>query len=245
MITLSKLLPLLISPLVFLVALAIVGALFKKRWLVVVPLLVLWVISLPIVADPIWRALERHEVARDPASLPTADAIVVLGGMAREVPGAGSQTHREWAEAADRFWGGWELFRLGKAPKLIFTGGRVPWSVGQDNEGQWLKRQALRLGVPASAIVVTEDVENTAQEAKAVAGMFPKGNIILVTSAFHMPRARALFEKEGLRVSVFAVDFQVGLRKPTPMDYLPSVEALRLTSQAFREWLGRLVYGGR
>jgi uncharacterized SAM-binding protein YcdF (DUF218 family) len=149
---------------------------------------------------------------------------------------------REWSEAADRFAAGLELFRAGKGARLVFTGGRVPWELLPDTEGDWLRGQALAQGVPAEAILLAGPVENTAQEAQAVARMLPRERIILVTSAFHMPRARALFEAHGLQVVPFPVDFRVPEQEMTVMDWLPRAEALALTDMAWRELLGRAYY---
>ena len=91
---------------------------------------------------------------------------------------------------------------------------------------------------------MTERVTNTAKEAAAVAALLrPMGadRVLLVTSAYHMPRARVLFERAGLRVHPFPVDFQVSAgRRPSMADLLPSASSLRLSEQSLREILGRL-----
>jgi uncharacterized SAM-binding protein YcdF (DUF218 family) len=150
----------------------------------------------------------------------------------------------QWEEGADRFWAGVNLFQAGKAPHLVFTGGRQPWSPVKETEGQWLALQAKRIGVPADRILVSGEARNTAQEAKAVAALISKRNILLVTSAFHMPRAKKIFQDAGFQVAPFAVDFRV---RPNPTrwsDFLPSAQALRKSSEAIREWIGRWYYRG-
>jgi uncharacterized SAM-binding protein YcdF (DUF218 family) len=100
--------------------------------------------------------------------------------------------------------------------------------------------------VPPEAIVVTDRVTNTAEEAAAVAALLaPRGarSVLLVTSAFHVPRARALFERAGLVVHPFPVDFQVGVgRRWSVTDALPAARALWLSEQSLREMLGRVAY---
>lgn len=67
--------------------------------------------------------------------------------------------------------------------------------------------------------------------------------IVLVILAFHMPRAKMLFEKAGFRsVIPFPVDFRVGQRDMTVMDFLPDAEALSNTDQAIREAIGLVYY---
>jgi len=68
---------------------------------------------------------------------------------------------------------------------------------------------------------------------------------LLVTSAFHMPRSKALFERQGLTVIEYPVDFQVGASSSDPMKYLPSAGALRATDLAIRKLIGRLYYALR
>ena len=74
-----------------------------------------------------------------------------------------------------------------------------------------------------------------------------KSRILLVTSAFHMCRAQRLFERQGLKVLPFPVDFQARGRWAGPLwrdptQWLPSARALDDSSRALRELLGRLVY---
>ena len=92
-------------------------------------------------------------------------------------------------------------------------------------------------------LALTPAVENTAQEAQAVAEMLDRGSkIILVTSAFHMPRAEALFREAGLDVIPWPVDFRASANKTTMMDFIPSAGGLSGTSAALREFLGRAYY---
>ena len=67
-------------------------------------------------------------------------------------------------------------------------------------------------------------------------------NIILVTSAFHMPRAKYLFEQEGFKVFPYPVDFKVSERSLTIMDFFPASSGLDKTSMATRELIGRIYY---
>ena len=66
--------------------------------------------------------------------------------------------------------------------------------------------------------------------------------IILVTSAFHMPRATSLFEAEQLIVIPYPVDFKSINGERTIMSFIPSTGGLNGTFNALREFLGRLYY---
>ena len=238
---LNKLLPLFLSPLFMLTALAMFAIWARRRRLAILALALLWLLSLPVVADSFWRVIEQQALRPAVSAAPQAQAIVVLGGMTWDIRGEeGFET--EWNENADRFWAGLELFKAGKAPRLFLMAGRLPWEKSQRTEGQWLREKAIEFGVPAQKIWLSPEVQNTQQEAQAVAKELPGGTILLVTSAFHMPRARALFEAQGLTVSPFPVDFRVVENDTTILDFLPSAGALETTTGAMRELLGRAYY---
>ena len=149
----------------------------------------------------------------------------------------------EFGEASDRIFAGINLFKEKKAPKLILTRGKLPWSVGIP-EGEYLKEIAITNGISENNILLTENVENTDQEAKAIRKLLSedKPKVILVTSAFHMPRAQKVFQAAGINVVPFPVDFQKGLSKITFMSIVPSANSLSGTSFFVREILGRIYY---
>ena len=120
----------------------------------------------------------------------------------------------------------------------------MPWNKARKNEGEVLKEYADSYGIPSEKIQVTKEVQNTADEAKAVYEIIGSGKkIILVTSAFHMYRAKRLFEKQGLIVITYKVDYKVGRSNEiTIMNILPDAESLKLTETGIRELIGRLFY---
>ncbi len=100
----------------------------------------------------------------------------------------------------------------------------------------------------------TLPVVNTAQEAIAIHQLLQASDpatinprILLVTSAFHMRRAQRLFERQGMIMEPFPVDFQArgqwaGPIWCDPTHWLPTAGALDGSSRALRELLGRLIY---
>ena len=243
---LSKLLPLALLPLGFSLILLVVGLVSRRCWPVVTAVLLLWVFSLGLVSQGLWRWLEAPWQRRAATAAPRADAIVVLSGGRHPAPGAARVS--EWDDP-DRFLAGLDLFRAGKAPRLLFTGGASPSRPGQPPEGQRYLQEARQLGIPAAAMASTPPVLNTADEAVAIRRLLParQSRVLLVTSAFHMRRAQRLFERQGLQVLPFPVDFQARGRWAGPLwrdptQWLPSAGALDNSSRAMRELLGRLVY---
>jgi uncharacterized SAM-binding protein YcdF (DUF218 family) len=241
MIYLHKILPALVSPLGLCLLMVLIGLILNARRWVARGIVILIVCALPATSNMLWRQLEQGHELQDPAQAPTASAIVVLSGMLRAVQGGDDFTY-EWSEAADRYFAGVALALNMRAPKLIFTRGAQPWSAGAP-EGEILYARARKDLVPEGMLDLTPAVENTAQEAKAVAAMLERGaEIILVTSAFHMPRAEALFREAGLEVTPWPVDFRASANKITTMDFIPSAGGLSGTSAALREFLGRAYY---
>lgn len=242
MIYLHKVLPFFLSPLFVFGALVILGVVSRRRWLALLAVAGLWLIATPLVSDRLVRELEEHRVRQDAMRMPLAGAVVVLSGMLTDAPSVDGVV-AEWGDA-DRFFAGVELYQAARAPRLIFTRGKMPWSTSQESEGEVLRRHAVKSGVATSAILLTKEVANTREEAQAVRALLGPAapDVILVTSAFHMTRARQIFEREGLRVHAYPVDFKVGVRHTTVMDFLPDAKALRWADEAIREWIGQLYY---
>ena len=242
MIYVNKLLPLVASPLFLVLVLVLWGIVFKQKLIGLLGVGILVTCSLPLVSQKLIAYLEKDYVARSPQKVSTADAIVVLSGMVRTIEGTDGLVY-EWGEASDRIFAGIALFSASKAPQLILTGGKLPWSVGVP-EGVYLKKIATNNGVPTLSIQITENVQNTDEEARAVAKLMTKKDpkVILVTSAFHMPRAQKVFEAAGLSVFPFAVDFLSDAYNSTIMDLIPNAGAFQKTSFFIREMFGRLYY---
>lgn len=170
-----------------------------------------------------------------------ADAIVVLSGMTHSI-----RTEKgvisEWNDP-DRFFGGMELIKAKKAPVIIFTKGKLPWKFGA-HESELLYSTAIDMGVDARQILVTGEVENTEDESREVKKiMESKGNrIILVTSAYHMRRAKITFDNKDLDVQPYPVDFKLGEYALTPMDFIPNPGSLAVTEKCVKEWIGTAYY---
>jgi uncharacterized SAM-binding protein YcdF (DUF218 family) len=242
MIYLHKILPLLASPLFAVFFLVLGGIIFRSRKTSLVGLVLLFVCSLPILSDRLIAYLEKDYQLERASNFHSADAIVVLSGMVRTIQTKNGLDY-EWGDASDRIFAGIDLFKAQKAPLLILTRGKLPWSAGKP-EGEYLFEVAIKGGVAKESIILTKNVENTDQEAQSVKNLLKdkKSKIILVTSAFHMPRAQKVFEAAGVSVIPFPVDFRSGVGKFTVMHLIPSARALRDTSFFVREVIGRIYY---
>jgi uncharacterized SAM-binding protein YcdF (DUF218 family) len=258
---LSKLLPLFVYPLSLTCLLLALGLLFYRRprlqrLFLALALGLLLVSSNHWVARALARSLEWRYLPKK--QLPEAQVIVVLGGATQaavyprpsvEVNGAG-----------DRVIYAAHLYRQGKAPHLLLSGGSIDWlSPSREPDSAPAVNMATLLegmGVPKEAIWLESTSRNTYENAVNSRRILePLGirRILLVTSAMHMPRAVGVFERQGFDVIPAPTDFSItqagGQSSPSLaawlLDWIPSVDDLRMTSESIKEYLGILVYGLR
>jgi uncharacterized SAM-binding protein YcdF (DUF218 family) len=241
MIYIHKLLPVLLSPFTIFVACAMIGLVWRKYRLIWIALMCLLLLSTPVVSSFLFAQLEAVGSRKTPADMLPADAIVVLSGMTHSI-----RTEKgiisEWNDP-DRFFGGMELIKAKKAPIIIFTKGKLPWKIGPP-ESELLQATAIEMGVHPQQILVTGEVENTEDESREVKKILQsKGNrIILVTSAYHMRRAKITFDNNGLEIQPYPVDFKLGEYAMTPMDFIPNPGSLATTEKCVKELMGTVYY---
>jgi uncharacterized SAM-binding protein YcdF (DUF218 family) len=242
MIYLHKILPTFVLPIMLVIIVILIGLIKNKKKLIYIAIGVLYILSTPIFSNNFFKLVEGSEYRKPISAIDSADAIVVLSGML-EINEVGDSTYIEWGDP-DRFFGGIALFKAGKAQKLVFTGGKMPWDKAMKTEGEVLKEYAISSSIPSEKILVTKDVENTADEAVAVKELInPSKRIILVTSAYHMYRAKRLFEKQGFIVIPYKVDYKSGRNKEmTILEFLPNANNLKNTETGLREIIGRNYY---
>ena len=202
-------------------------------------------------ADILWRLLEHPWKRLDYSLVAPSDGIVVLSSR-RHLP-PGNTKIIEWYDP-DRFLAGIDLYKANKSNRLIFTGGINPLSSDLPPEGDIYIKEAISMGLPKEDLFTTYPVNNTLQEAKAIKKLLNdelppliQNRIILVTSAFHMKRAKKVFESEGISVQPYPVDFKSNksfissLRNP--LSWMPSSSSLYKSSSGIREIIGRFIYG--
>jgi uncharacterized SAM-binding protein YcdF (DUF218 family) len=139
-----------------------------------------------------------------PADIGPAEAIVVLGASAHR-DGTLSEISLRRAVA------GMQLYHQGLAPRLVF--------LGMAGEAEARERLAVTFGVPKDAIVTEGHEPTTRAEAQRMGVVLGERlgvrTVLLVTDVFHMRRARALFERAGLRVRPApTATYLVGGRSP-------------------------------
>jgi uncharacterized SAM-binding protein YcdF (DUF218 family) len=241
MIYINKILPIIVSPLGLIIILLLFGIFRKKIWPLLIALMLLIILSLPIVSRQLIKFLEQDYTLISPNNVDSADTVIVLSGMIRTIK-QNNGIYYEFSDAVDRVFAGIELLKLNKAQKIILTRGKLPWSLGIP-EGEFLAQFVKSQGIKQNQVILTEAVQNTNDEAIAVSKILPKNSkIILVTSAFHMPRAEKVFANQNLKVIPYAVDFRSVEKKIDVLDFLPQANAFKDSSFYFREIIGRTYY---
>ena len=254
---LSKLLPLFFYPLGLSCLLMVVAlTMFWKRprWAVgsiALALTILLTLSNGWISQNLVRSLEWQNPP--PAQIPQTEAIVVLGGGIK--PALPPRPWVEVSEAGDRILYGSQLYRQGKAPRLILSGGRVEWKGGGPPESADMAKIAEAMGVPSSAILQDQTSLNTYQNAVNVQKILTdrgiRGPILLVTSAMHMTRSRLIFRRIGTETIPAPTDFSVTQEdvaastsslQAVLLNLLPDVYQLQQSTKALKEYIGLAVY---
>ena len=269
----NKIVGFLVSPIGGAIAGGVIAFLCAKRerlraakWIGGLTVAWLWFWMTPIMTWVVGVPLEREFLVagRVPMveTFPEADAIVLLGGsMAVET---NLSQYAEMWTSADRVWQAARFFKAGKAKRIIATG-----DYAKDTTLPLLKE----FGVGEEAVSFL-DARTTEEEAKGMRELFSRververvdvsrkerkerkddsrveggeGKILLVTSAWHMKRARLMFEKYAPRIEVVCApaDFEnTFMARKTPFFkvILPDPNVFYLNSVAFHEWVGIVGY---
>jgi uncharacterized SAM-binding protein YcdF (DUF218 family) len=171
------------------------------------------------------------------------DGIVILGG-AEEARIAASRHVHALNMAAERMTEGVALARRFPNARIVFTGGSTNIVLGPaveaDAAGKVLEDLGIgreRLGLERTA----RDTSENARYAKEVADPKPGERWLLVTSAWHMPRAMGLFRKAGFVVEPWPVDYRTAGPDDAFVPFYSPSEGLRRLDMAAREWAGLVV----
>ncbi|WP_332696525.1 YdcF family protein [Bosea sp. (in: a-proteobacteria)] len=170
------------------------------------------------------------------------DGIIVLGGaigVARE--------DIVLNNAAARMTKAVELARAHPEAKLVFTGGGANLlSPVIRTEADGARLLFLGLGLPESRLVLEDQSRNTIENAvftRRLVDPKPGERWLLVTSAWHMPRAMGVFRQAGFAVEAFPVDFlSSGERADFFRPYRKAARGLDIADDAFKEWVGLVAY---
>ena len=203
-----------------------------------------WGVFWSLPASSLWAGgrLEQLYPYVPPQDLPAAQAIVVLGGNT-----AGGR--RNWFEpyhrnrAITRVETAAQIYEAHRAPLVVLSGAALEGKISEaENMATALRKQ----GVPDDALVLETNSYNThengvytAQKLKAL-GL---SRVLLVTSALHMPRAMAVFHKQG--ITAIAAPSPPQIVVPDDPDFSfwqPNERAFDAARSIIKEYAGLLAY---
>lgn len=241
----AKTVQILLLPPASLLILMLGGALVYHRrraaakTLIALGAVLLYLLSLPLTADLLIRPLERFAPPLQQKDI-GANAVVVLGSGVRDlswIPATAAPSET----ALCRLVTGIETASFLNIP-LVLSGGSGEIASGTVREADALAELAVRLGVPRERIRIDPLSRNTRENASLVRAIVGGDDIVLVTSAFHMRRAEALFAREGFRVIPAPTCYRAETRPASLGNLLPRAGNLETSSLALSEYLSTAWY---
>ncbi|MBK1620611.1 hypothetical protein CKO42_19690 [Lamprobacter modestohalophilus] len=198
--------------------------------------------SLPAVATALMSQLERDYPPQAAADCEPADAILVLGGAVQPllIGDLRPRLHR----GSDRVWEAARLYHAGCASQVVVSaGGKLEPPIAAP-EAEAIAELLTALGVPRSALRLETESRNTlgnARSSREVLDSSGTRRVLLVTSAWHLRRAVAIFEQAGFDVVPVGADYRSISSCRGLQCWLPSAGALEASGLALKEFLGYLV----
>jgi len=249
----SKVAAQLILPPGGLILLAIVGLIFWRKWwgrgLVGLALALLWLLSTEPVRDALTHPLEFQYPALKVAEIPAGRMAIVLlgGGTYEKAPEYGGKDELRSGVMMRTIYAA----KIARATGLhVYATGGKPLTHEAEASGEIMRRWLIRFGVP-EAMVHAEVAANTTWEnatyIKTLLGRQGIHRIVLVTSAWHMPRSVWCFKKNGLDVIAAPTNYLTKQSAYDVRSYFPRWNVLADSGDALHEYLGlvwyRLRYG--
>jgi len=225
-------------PLVLTLLLAAAGLALRHRgrWLLLCAAMLAYLAAIPAVGDGLLGSLEHRYPpldARQP--LPAADFVVVLGSGFSPHDGVPITAALD-QDGLVRVVEGVRLARHPQIRKLILSGGAP---AGQPAPARGYAELARDLGMEESRLISVATPQDTAAEAREIARLLGEQPFILVTSAYHMPRAMRLMARAGAH-AIAAPTGQLtgGAQSNSWRQWLPDSGGLAKCERALHEYLG-------
>ena len=171
------------------------------------------------------------------------EGIIVLGGVVDQFLSKNRGTIAING-AVERLTAFADLSKKYPQAQLVFSGGSGVLSKQDLKEAHFVKPIFKQLGMTGRRIYYEDQSRNTAENAKFSKDLVKpseKGNWIIITSAFHMPRAIGVFRKAGWNVTPYPVDYRTMVGKIPGITFNFSGGMSRF-GDGLHEWLGLTFY---
>jgi uncharacterized SAM-binding protein YcdF (DUF218 family) len=225
-------------------------AAMMRRWktgilLCIVAGVVLFCFSTDPVSYLLVRGLESR-YSPVPRVAPAPSIVLLTGG---EVPRMPPRLYDEINAAGDRILYTARLFKQGVSPRIVITGGNLDFIRTTTSSQAEASDRLLRelFGIDSTRILLETKSRNTYENGlytkRLLDSMHIPLNIILVTSAMHMPRAVAVFTRLGFTIEPAPTNYLADVPRPRKfIAHIPSASALETSTSALHEWYGIVAY---
>lgn len=243
----SKILAFLLNPL-FWIGILLLGALFLKknnrgRKCLIAAVILFFVFTNNFLIDMLLRGWEIDLVSTEKLDK-SYDVGVVLGGGMVNI----DRTHNRkiFRNNTDRFLQALDLFNHKRINRILISSGAGSILFRDVVESDLIKDFLIDNNVPDSLVLVDAKSDNTHENAlftKALLEKLKIKKVLLITSASHMRRAKACFQKIGVEVDVYPTDKLVSVWRFDP-EYLliPNFGALKRWDTLIHELVGLITY---
>ncbi|MBI3755042.1 MAG: YdcF family protein [Deltaproteobacteria bacterium] len=209
--------------------------------LIFIGLLTLYLLSIRPVSDALIEPLEYSFPSIQKPSLMSKSLIIVLGGGATDLSWRGINAQPSRTSVA-RLAYGITLYRQALDSDLVISGGSGDPESPHISEANAMKDAAVSLGISEKNIIVEGNSRNTIESVKALKSLVGERNTILVTSAFHMKRAAAMFKRIGIDVIPAPTDYRSEQKRLTFYSFIPHAGSLENSSTALYEYMALIWY---
>lgn len=192
-----------------------------------------------------WLILPLEERFPRPSQVEGYDGIIVLGGAVDTIV-TGGRGDTALTTSGERITIAARL--AGQLPdaRVIHSGGKGVIVSSQATEAEGASRLFEDFGIQSDRIVLEDASRNTLQNAvftKKLVNPDPDQTWLLVTSAYHMPRAMGVFKQAGWTgLTAYPVDYRTRGEEDRTLGFSGVSKGLRRFDIAFKEWIGLFVY---
>lgn len=234
---------LLISPILWVFLFIIIAFFTKKnkKTFLFIGLFILYFFTSPLVFNVLSKFVEIKQSKISETS--NYEYGILLGGIA-SLDASGDVI--QFSANVTRLISALDLYRAGKISKILISAGGHNTSEIERVEAYFLKKYMIRNGIPENDILIEYKSINTHQNAlfsaKILKPKINKSSYLLITSSYHLKRAKLCFEHEGFNIDGFASDRLGDIPKLKILQIIPSGGMFYKWHYILHEIIGQIAY---
>ncbi len=244
---LSKILFFFICPYIWVFAIILYAFFVKsakrKRISLLTALIVMYLFSNAFILDEFARSWEIR--AKQKSELKSVyDYGILLGGMSTYDK---DYQRINFLTSTDRLMQTLDLYHAKRIKNILITGGAGSIIESESKESKYLYNYLIDIGIPSEDLLIESESKNTRENAVFTAQLLGKQkdtcSFLLITSASHLRRASACFQKVGFQFDTYATNRIAGKRKYIfDHMFLPNAGVIATWELLIKEWVGYATY---